>query len=194
MTFATDNYEIVRQALSKELVEYIKCITTVQEDSCLFTNPPTLENPYPYSCGQVSKSFSWYSAPHTEGLMVYLKPVLERVTQKRLHESYTFYRIYYNEGILRRHTDRPSCEFSATICIEKTHDWPIFFEKLDGTVSEINMNEGDLVVYKGMILPHWREEYKGGRHTQIFIHFVDADGPFKSYRYDRRPVLGITKK
>lgn len=122
-----------------------------------------------------------------EALMVTLLPLIQNITGKRLFPTYTFTRFYYKDNILHPHKDRPSCEYSMTLCIEADPEpWGIWVE---GT--EVLLNPGDVVVYKGCDALHWRDPYKGNRNIQMFLHYVDADGRNSEFRFDRRPILGI---
>jgi hypothetical protein len=51
-----------------------------------------------------------------------------------------------------------------------------------------------MVVYKGMELLHWREEYTGIEQIQTFLHYVDQNGPHASYNFDQRKMLGLVIK
>ena len=52
------------------------------------------------------------------------------------------------------------------------------------------MNVGAAVVYKGCDLYHWREKYvEGNWQAQVFIHYVDAEGPNAEWKYDKRKKL-----
>lgn len=193
MSFEKKNYEIVRQALTPELVEFIRISFNIHETVCYHFNPQTDSNPYPFGDAQTKNSFAYYSALHSESLLRYLKPLVSKVVNKKLVETYSFLRTYYNGSVLEKHIDRPSCEYSATICIEKcdNHPWPIYIQTLDGEINEVELEPGDLIIYKGMILPHWRDPYDGNYHRQIFIHYVDYDGEYaKTNEYDGRPCLG----
>lgn len=193
MTFLEKNYEHCKNVLSKDTIEYIKNTVHVHETANLMISPPTIYNPYPFGDEQSPNSFSWYAPIHTEALLRMLKPKFSEISELNLLESYSYYRVYYNGAPLVRHIDRASCEYSATVCIEKgSTPWPIFFEDIDKNVIEIEMDEGDVIFYKGNILPHWRNDYTGDRHVQFFLHYVNADGPYgKTNLYDGRPYLAF---
>jgi PKHD-type hydroxylase len=74
--------------------------------------------------------------------------------------------------------------------------WPIFFatdeEDLVGYPLEINI--GDLVMYRGCELPHWRPKYKGKWQVQVFFHYVDANGPYKDNVFDGRKQMGLKRE
>ena len=39
-------------------------------------------------------------------------------------------------------------------------------------------------------VPHWREPLGQGLWVQVFLHYVDANGPYTDYALDRRERLG----
>lgn len=130
---------------------------------------------------------SYYGDSIMESLMLTKKEIIEKEWNKTLLPTYTFWRIYTNNSELFKHKDRPSCEFSSTIFLGSCGtEWPIFMEG-----ESISLNAGDAVIYKGIELEHWREPYKGDWHSQVFIHYVDANGPHKDHKFDKRPRLGM---
>jgi hypothetical protein len=193
MTFKENNFEIVRKAISNDVLEYININIDVFTEMSLRNRPPTPLNPFPYGDIQTPESFSFYAPLYAESLLKYLKPLVSNIVDKNLVETYSYMRVYYNDAELERHVDRPSCEYSVTLCCKKTKDWPIFFETKDNIDISIELEEGDLIVYKGDLLPHWRESYEGDLHYQIFLHYVDINGKYgKMEEYDRRPCLGLS--
>jgi len=191
MTFKENKYQIIRNALSRDLINYININFEIHENANYFFRQPTLENPYPFGDGQSPNSFSWYSSIHSEAVLQFLKPTIEQITDTQLYESYSYARNYYRGAILEKHIDRPSCEYSATICISKDADWGICIENVDGDVAEIELYPGDMIVYRGDLLRHWRNPYQGKTHRQLFLHYVDANGKYQNYKFDDRPMLGL---
>lgn len=191
MSFTENGYEVVKNAVPKDVIEFLKINFDIHEYAGYATvKHPTAENPYPFGDEQTPSSFAFYSPLYGESLLLYLKPLLEKVTSTKLIETYSYMRIYYNGSILKRHIDRPSCEISATLCIKKEIDWPMFVENKNEEQLPIELEEGDLIIYRGNVIPHWREEYKGKRHYQMFLHFVDANGEYsEKFRWDKRPCL-----
>lgn len=118
---------------------------------------------------------------------------MEVVVNKELYPTYSYARFYYNQAEMLIHKDRPSCEYSATACISNDKEygpWEIWFEDLDGKHVDIYLEPGDILIYKGDILNHWRTPYQGQEQCQAFLHYVDKNGPYKNYKYDCRPCLG----
>ena len=136
-------------------------------------------------------------------------PVMKKETGLDLIPTYSYSRIYKNGDILRRHKDRPSCEISTTLNLGG-EPWPIF---IDGTGADsilsgretttvvkpnapegtkVLLEVGDMLVYSGCELEHWREPLEGDVCGQVFLHYNHVNGPFaEKNRFDKRPMLGI---
>ena len=112
-----------------------------------------------------------------------LLPELEKITGKKLLKTYNYCRLYQPEEILKKHTDRESCEYSITLNIGFSGaPWPFFIETSSGEIAKMEMNVGDAILYKGIERPHWREKYsQGDWQAQVFFHYVDAEGAYKNY-------------
>lgn len=96
--------------------------------------------------------------------------------------TYSYARLYQNQEELVRHVDRPACEISVTLNLSKDTDWPIFIERPDKSSVNLELEPGDAAIYLGCIAPHWRSTYTGSLHTQVFLHYVRANGP-KSWAF-----------
>ena len=134
-------------------------------------------------------------------------PRMEQETGKKLFPTYSYSRYYKKGEVLKCHTDRPACEYSATITLDYDGEvWPFWVaapgEDTDqGIVGEddkiyriknskkLTIEIGDAVIYKGCEAIHWREELKSEWQTQIFLHYVEQDGPHAEWKYDKRLAL-----
>jgi len=150
-----------------------------------------------------------HGAPVFDSLLEQLVPNFEQASGKRLYPTYAYARLYAPGDELKIHTDRPSCEISATLTLGFEGDvWPIWMadyveenqgrevtvqdgdKKWIANEAEIKMDVGDAVLYRGMDKVHWRGPYKEGKwQAQVFLHYVDADGPHAEWKYDKRPKL-----
>jgi len=131
----------------------------------------------------------YYGDPTMESLMINKLSLMEKETGFKLNPTYAFWRMYTMFADLKKHKDRPSCEISVTVMIGSDGTkWPIFIEG-----NEMELQPGDAVIYLGCELEHWREEFKGDWHSQVFLHYVDANGPYSNLAIDGRPLFGITK-
>jgi hypothetical protein len=60
--------------------------------------------------------------------------------------------------------------------------------------SEIRMGVGDVVLYRGVEKHHWREVYTEGKwQAQAFLHYVDADGKYAEWKFDKRKELNLNE-
>jgi len=194
MTFGETKYEILQSALTPQLLRQLQIQTQMLED-VVCHNANTIPKMYCFGDPQVANSFAYYGSLASESVLVLIQPLIELAVGKRLHPTYSYMRIYYKDADLKRHTDRPSCEYSATLCIkcDPTNPWPI--KLIDANNREVSaaLGEGDLLIYKGDELVHWREPCQYDKHIQFFLHYVDADGPHADHKYDTRPMLGLPK-
>jgi len=126
-------------------------------------------------------------------------PYFEQASGLKLYPTYSYARLYNKQDEeLKNHRDRPACEISATLTIGFNGNvWSIYMgddEDKTINVSKIDMAIGDAVMYRGMDKWHWREPYFEGKwQAQVFLHYVDANGPHAEWKYDKRELLGISK-
>lgn len=142
---------------------------------------------------QCPLSFSLGHSVLFDSLLEQLTPHIEEKTGKKLYPTYAYARWYAPGDELKIHKDRSACEISATITLGfEGGQWPIYVghhaDKQDA--KQINMNVGDAVIYKGCELFHWREKYVEGQgQVQVFVHYVDQNGPNAEWKYDKRNEL-----
>ena len=129
---------------------------------------------------QVLNSKSHYGISACNTLLGLLCDTVSRAAGKKLRPTYTYCRVYRKGNILTPHKDRPSCEYSVTLNLAQTHRWDIYMGK-----RAVNLSVGDGVLYKGCDIEHSRKEFTGDEYIQVFLHYVDADGPYKNYIHDR---------
>jgi PKHD-type hydroxylase len=147
---------------------------------------------------QCPLSDSVYGDPILDNLLQALAAPLSAQLGITLLPTYTYARIYRPGEVLVRHRDREACEISGTLTLG-FHDgsgiWPIFFTDKEEDVigNSVEINIGDLVMYHGNELYHWRPAYKGQWQVQVFFHYVDANGPNASWANDKRQNLGVQR-
>lgn len=94
---------------------------------------------------------------------------------KNLYATYAFYRKYFKGQKLQKHTDRPECQISVTICLATSDDnreWPIYLQnKEQQIIYKGSTKPGCGVIYKGCELVHWRDECEHKWVKQIFSHY-----------------------
>jgi hypothetical protein len=141
---------------------------------------------------QVPGTPSVYGGVVLDGLMEELRPVVEHCTGLRLYPTYSYGRLYRHGDTLPRHRDRAACEISVSLNLsqEPNEPWPLYMQFGQHDVA-VKLNPGDALLYRGIELTHWREPYAGTCMAQIFLHYVDQDGPYTEQKFDRRPALAM---
>jgi predicted 2-oxoglutarate/Fe(II)-dependent dioxygenase YbiX len=145
---------------------------------------------------QCPKSEAIHGAMIFDKLLVDLLPHFEKYAGKRLLPTYSYARLYQPGERLEIHTDREACEISATLTLGfEGKPWPIYMGDEGGkNASKIEMSVGDAVLYRGMEKHHWRKKFKGEWQAQVFLHYVDADGPHKEWKFDKREGLNLPRQ
>ena len=208
-----NKYQIIKNAVSYELANFIFNYFLLKRDAVFFMykNNITYDNGLlgTWRDQQIPNTYSHYADPAMETLLMKVLPRMQQETGLELVPTYSYARIYKRGDILKRHKDRPSCEISTTLNLGGD-PWSIF---IDGTGSdnvidehnnihkpnapkgtEVMLNVGDMLVYSGCELEHWREPFEGNVCGQVFLHYNHVNGPFSvKNKFDGRPILGIPK-
>ena len=208
-----NKYQVIKGAVSYELANFIYNYFLLKRDAVKYM----YEKNITYDTGilgtwtdaQIPNTYSHYADPVMETLLMKVLPVMQQETGLQLIPTYSYARVYKNGDELKRHKDRPSCEISTTINLGGD-PWSIF---IDGTGADNVINEqqnlikpnapagtrvdlkvGDMLVYSGCELEHWREPFKGDSCGQVFLHYNHVNGPFADKnKLDGRPMLGLPK-
>ena len=191
--FENNGYIVLRNVIDKCLLEYMaQQIKLIEKNLCYEKN--VKPNDYAFCDSQAITSFARYCTLTTETLLEAMQEKIETVVNRKLFPTYSYLRIYYQNSILHKHTDRPSCEYSVTICITIDKEpWDIWFETKNQENIKVSLEPGDLIIYKGMELLHWREPYENKEQIQCFLHYVDQNGIHSEHKYDNRPMLATCK-
>ena len=211
MTFKIKKYQVIKNAISYELANFVYNYFMLKRDAVnfMYRNNINYESPLLGTWGdqQVPNTYSHYSDFVMETLLMKVLPKMQQETGLELVPTYSYARIYKKGDILKRHKDRPSCEISTTVHLGGDK-WSIF---IDGTGSdnvideyknihkpnapkgtEVLLDVGDMLVYSGCELEHWREPFEGDNCAQVFLHYNHLNGKFaKSNMFDKRPMLGV---
>lgn len=180
--FEKNGFVVLSDALSKEECENLTAYMFKLFDDGKLTKDK-----------QCPLSDSVYGDPvFDELLQRFAKPLGEQLG-KTLIPTYTYARIYRTGEVLKRHKDRPACEISATMTLgfDAKNPWKIFFD--EEKELGVDLNVGEMAVYAGCDILHWRPAFKGKWQVQVFFHYVDADGPYAHHAKDGRLEYGTDK-
>jgi hypothetical protein len=158
----------------------------------------------------VAPTFGFYSDQLIESVHLNYGQKASETIRMSLSPTYTFTRIYERGDSLLAHTDRPSCEISMTCPILTASEVPstIYIsnyvvppgtrgsftpEEIEkrGDYSEVNLYPGDALFYSGCERFHWRRPLDDDYLIQFFLHFVETDGKYKDWYFDKRPYSGF---
>ena len=211
MSFKKNRYIVIKNAISKELADFSFNYFMLKRNTVEIMKKEGYISRWNVDWGywddeQCPNTYSHYGDLVMETLLQKVKPIMEEKTKLKLIPTYSYARIYKKGDILKRHKDRESCEISTTLNLGGD-PWPIYVEPDPskgktveglGYVSDntkgkkINLLPGDMLVYSGCDLEHWRDEFKGDHCAQVFLHYNNLDGKFATSNiYDSRPFLGL---
>jgi hypothetical protein len=201
MSFKKNKYTIIRKAIDKELATFVAnyfCMQKQVYDTCRaqrYISPfENIIGHYEGRDEQIPETYSQYSNIAMETLLLKCQPKMEEVTGLKLYPAYTYARIYKKGDELKRHKDRFSCEISTTMNLGGD-DWPIYLEP-SGEVGKkgikVDLKPGDMLVYSGCELEHWRNKFKGKECVQVFLHYNNRKtSGARDNMFDKRPHLGL---
>jgi hypothetical protein len=199
MNFKKTKYIIIEKAISNQLALFIYNYFLMKRQVAQTLFNSKYMSPFETSFGvwndeQVPNTYSHYADIVMETLLLKLKPVMEKYTKLKLNENYSYARIYKKGDILKRHKDRFSCEISTTLNLGGD-PWPIYLEPSGSEGRKgikIILKPGDMLVYRGNELEHWRDPFEGEDCAQVFLHYNNiATAGSEENIFDRRIHLGL---
>ena len=213
MSFKKNKYTVIKQAVSKDLAIFIANYFSMKKqvyDTCMkyrYISPfETVLGFYENENEQIPNTYSCYSDIAMETLLLKCQPKMEEATGLKLYPSYTYARIYKKGDELKRHKDRFSCEISTTMNLGGDN-WPIYLSPYENVGIpneknitseskakgvEVNLKPGDMLIYSGCELEHWRKPFKGKECVQVFLHYNNQKTlGAKDNMFDKRPHLGL---
>ena len=202
--FMKERYVVLRNFIPKDIINM--CLDTWKtvegnpdwEDTIMYREVNDITHMTPEH--QKNKSKGGYCTPWGVALHRWIHDALDNKIDLDLGETYSYTRRYERGAYLTSHTDRPSCEVSATLCLDYKSDdgspWKIWlqndqdyldFHNNEKLVEEtqgipprrrekaksITLEVGDLLLYQGPNIPHWRDTFVGDYSYHIFVHFFN---------------------
>jgi len=196
MSFKKDKYIVIRDVINKPLCKFLfdyfvnkRYVTYTLMNEKYISRTEDMHGYW--DDPQVPGTYSIYADTAFETLLQDLKPIMEKETKLKLVSTYSYARIYKNGDILKRHKDRPSCAVSTTLNLGG-QSWPIYIEpsgKNGKKGLKVDLNPGDMLIYSGDKLEHWREPFKGNDCAQVFLHYNEKGK--KANKFDGRSMLGL---
>ena len=203
-TFKKNKYVFVKKAISKELATFLYNYFLIKQQVYDITLKQKYLSPYEKilgqyepsreNGGQVPGTYGNYADIAGDTLLLKTQGTVEKYTNMKLYPNYSYARNYKKGDELVRHKDRFSCEISTTIFLGGD-SWPIYMDltgKENQKGTEFNLKPGDMIIYRGDLLEHWREKFKGNSCVQIFLHYtnIKSEGAEDNI-YDGKPCVGL---
>ena len=208
--FKKKKYTVIRQAISKDLAAFVAKYFMMQKQVYDTCKQARYFSPFENILGdyvdpQIPNTYCQYGNIAMETLMLECQPEMEKATGLKLYPSYTYARIYKKGDELERHKDRFSCEISTTMNLGGD-PWPIYLDPTNTDIPpenepykvignkgvKVDLKPGDMLVYSGCELEHWRNKFRGKKCVQVFLHYNNRKTPgAKDNMFDKRPHLGL---
>jgi hypothetical protein len=199
MNFEKNKYIVVKEVISKDMSSFLFNYFHIKRQVAKTCFEEHYISPFEtimgsFSDTQLKDTYSCYADIAFETLLLKLIPIMEEKTKLKLIPSYAYARLYKKGDELKRHMDRFSCEISTTLNLGGDK-WPIYVDPTGGKGEKgikVVLNPGDMLIYKGCELEHWREKFEGEECGQVFLHYnnVKTKGSEDNI-YDTRPHLGL---
>ena len=210
--FKNNHFIVIKQAIDPKVANFVYNYFLMKRQVARTFFDTRYISPFTTEWGvwndeQVPNTYSNYADVAMETLLLAVQPKMEKETGLKLNPTYAYARIYKTGDILHRHKDRFSCEISTTLNLGGD-EWPIYIENKknvgvpddkkgitassNNKGSKVILQPGDMLVYKGMILEHWREPFIGQDCAQVFLHYNNVASPNADQNIlDGRPHLGL---
>ena len=208
--FENNGYFVAREFFDKTTINLLSTYFDIKYR--IIKHGDTLGSEYStMDRGDVTNSYVFYADHLTESVLFNNGQKMSKLLGLHLTPTYTFARIYEKGQPLLPHTDRPSCEISATCPIFTSDDKPstIYVSNFvateqgrrfstdeimaAGDYTKVDLYPGDVMFYKGCERYHWRLPLESDYLVQFFMHTVRVDGEYSEYTLDKRPYLGFKK-
>ena len=191
MSFQKNKYTVLKKAISPQLAKFVtQYFLLKQKVARKFFDQRYIshftEEWGKFNDEQVPNTYSHYGDVVMETLLTWVQPMMEKHTDLKLSPTYSYARVYKKGDILKRHKDRFSCEISTTLNLGG-NKWPIYLDPTgaNNVINEkrnlikpnapkgikVDLKRGDMLIYSGCELEHWREAFTGENCVQVFLHY-----------------------
>ena len=132
--------------------------------------------------------YGCYNEPTSLMIQDGLKPLIEKIINKKLESTYTYLSSYLNGSNLPPHTDNLECQYTVSYLIERDKEWPIYWHKIKQDKKnggryyvipdkeeyvKLNVNPGGIIIFEGTDHIHFRDSYNGRFYDVLLLHYKD---------------------
>jgi len=201
-SFKKDKYTIIKKAIPKELAEfaYNYLLIKKQVAATMFyqgylhkdqTAWGTFRDP------QVPNTFSIYGDPAMEALLLKSQPVIEKNIKDKLLPTYSYARVYKKGDTMNLGGQlwpiylNPDIKAGHVYGKKRgIHKIQSYQPSKNNKEVKVNLLPGDMLIYSGCDLEHWREPFEGRECAQVFLHYNRLSSGTKNI-FDNRKHLGL---
>ena len=196
--FKKNKYQVIKKAITRKMANFIYDYFSLKRKVVKKFLDEKFISPFAAEWGgwedeQVPNTYTHYADIVMETLLEKVRPVMEKETGLKLIPTYSYARLYKKGDVLKRHKDRFSCEISTTMFLGGDK-WDIYLEpsgKEGRKGIKIDLKPGDMLIYRGCELEHWREIFQGENCAQVFLHYNEINSKTIENKFDTRPFLGL---
>ena len=210
MSFKKNKYLVLKKAISRDLAKFITEYFMLKKRVAREFFDRRYISQFTTEWGvwndeQIPETYSHYADVAMETLLTWVQPIMEKHTGLKLSPTYSYARIYKKGDVLKRHKDRFSCEISTTMFLGGD-PWDLYLEPNKNVGKppagvyvpttnkgiKVTLKPGDMLIYSGCELEHWREAFQGTNCCQVFLHYNHTSSPGADKNaFDTRPFLGL---
>ena len=176
--FKKNKYVVCKNIISKDIINFLYDYLLMKKQVCIALRENNFISIFDKNYGILGSDgqvvhenvYSCYGDLATDTLLKKLQDSMEKIVDLKLQPNYSYLRVYGKGNELKPHIDRIACEFATTLNIGGDM-WPIYLKDSKNKTIEVKLNPGDMLVYKGQELKHWRKKFKGDLCIQVFLHY-----------------------
>ena len=121
--------------------------------------------------------------PSSALLLHLLQPLVARIAGADIKPAYSYAWTYRRGATMPLHRDRDPCRYTLSVLVDYAPavdgptPWPLgIHPRGGGAPLEIRQSVGDVVIFNGQELSHFRPPFTAGtQSTSLLLHYVDRD-------------------
>lgn len=182
--FKENNYQIIENFIEDDFIAFIQDYYSLKINS----------GSYDVDKNKFTYGYCFHNDNLMETILQNSCESISEIIDIKLFPTYSSVYFHMN-GDSFENNKNESSEISAILSLgsSESNDNPIYFKKSKSNIKEFYLNKGDLLVYRNLNFNCWRENVKSKWLLESVLNFVDSQGQYSEFIYDKRPYLGFNK-
>lgn len=120
---------------------------------------------------------------------------VSKLVGKDLVPTCAFSRLYMHKDKMKPYSERTACEYTVAITLEYDKQYSsVMIDKYNGDHVTLTPQLCDAIIYKGIELEQYKNEFEGKYYIECLLHYVDKNGEYSFKSYDQHDFnLSIEK-